>query len=139
MFVKADTSFTAPVVHWQFYICSCSWLLSFWVIFGVQSKYLHLNIGNVKSFDIYVFAWLALIKNCVIRHPQMRGRIELLLKQNKLSEKHIKDLLQVYVLKDLLSFQCWFLCVEWIDEVRCPTKYQFAIFLLLFLVVIYSF
>ncbi|KAL2990657.1 hypothetical protein AAZX31_11G215200 [Glycine max] len=29
-------------------------------------------------------------------HPQMRGRIELLLKQNKLSEKHIKDLLQEY-------------------------------------------
>ncbi|KHN08756.1 Beta-catenin-like protein 1 isoform B [Glycine soja] len=29
-------------------------------------------------------------------HPQMRGRIELLLKQNKLSKKHIKDILQEY-------------------------------------------
>ncbi|QCD77968.1 beta-catenin-like protein 1 [Vigna unguiculata] len=29
-------------------------------------------------------------------HPQMRGRIELLLKQNKLSKTHIKDILQEY-------------------------------------------
>ncbi|XP_061360502.1 uncharacterized protein LOC133304477 [Gastrolobium bilobum] len=29
-------------------------------------------------------------------HPQMRGRIELLLKQNKLSKKHVKDVLQEY-------------------------------------------
>lgn len=36
--------------------------------------------------------------NIVVRHPEMRGRIELLLKQNKLSKKHIKDILQVCVL-----------------------------------------
>ncbi|RYR65291.1 hypothetical protein Ahy_A03g011232 isoform C [Arachis hypogaea] len=29
-------------------------------------------------------------------HPQMRGRIELLLKQNKLSKNHLKDILQEY-------------------------------------------
>ncbi|KAI5408191.1 uncharacterized protein LOC127084311 [Lathyrus oleraceus] len=29
-------------------------------------------------------------------HPQMRGRIELLLKQNKLSKNHVKDILQEY-------------------------------------------
>ncbi|KAK7290290.1 hypothetical protein RIF29_04601 [Crotalaria pallida] len=29
-------------------------------------------------------------------HPHMRGRIELLLKQNKLSKKHVKDILQEY-------------------------------------------
>lgn len=49
-----------------------------------------------------VFTWLVLIKCFVVRHPQMRGRIELLLKQNKLSKKHIKDILQVCVLNDIL-------------------------------------
>ncbi|TKY47335.1 Beta-catenin protein 1 [Spatholobus suberectus] len=57
-------------------------------------------------------------------HQQMRGRIELLLKQNKLSKKHIKDILQVYVLKDILIIVfCVGFCGGYIDEVRCPTKY----------------
>ncbi|XP_027334129.1 beta-catenin-like protein 1 isoform X1 [Abrus precatorius] len=39
---------------------------------------------------------LVLIKYFMVRHPQMRGRIELLLKQNKLTKQHIKDILQEY-------------------------------------------
>lgn len=42
----------------------------------------------------------------------MRGRIELLLKQNKLGKKHIKDILQVHVLKDILVIVCIGFCVD---------------------------
>ncbi|KAG4923487.1 hypothetical protein JHK87_049027 [Glycine soja] len=52
---------------------------------------------NICSLPLmYMFFTRLVLINIVFRHPQMRGRIELLLKQNKLSKKHIKDILQEY-------------------------------------------
>lgn len=49
-----------------------------------------LIIGYLR---LRILIWFTIFFNC--RHPKMRARIELLLKQNKLTKEDVKDILQV--------------------------------------------
>ncbi|RYR65292.1 hypothetical protein Ahy_A03g011232 isoform A [Arachis hypogaea] len=59
---------------------------------------LQVKFSIIYQEDCVILQLIAVILGHIwcSEHPQMRGRIELLLKQNKLSKNHLKDILQEY-------------------------------------------